>query len=798
MQKKIISILVCMLLLTSAFIIASADSQIETNVKKDFVTSLDAPGDFNLDAYCGGYSPWEDWYRIQIDSEGHGIYSICYAEDRDVAEYTEIDQFDLSQNELDQLWDEIVESNFFNLNEEYSELDIFPGTDLEISGGTFANIIITGDGQEHMVETQHIGVSQFDNIMMMINTVTPGDSDLFYNGLLNNPPFVPAIPSGPTSGHYRFEHTYTSSAVDIDNDNLYYRFDWGDGEISDWTGPFESGEIASINHKWASQGDYEVQAQVKDDPNGDGDLSDGIESAWSDTLAVALPRAKVQNTVIFDLLEKIVNKFPVLTFLFRFSNQDTSKIRLLTSDPPPPPTEIKLDEANCKITITIRIQIWGEGASDALASSMKTAIENLLNKDKEGKPWKLKCPKDECTKEDPGCSVEIDMIIKNAGNRPPKDGQGYHIFYVAASQSVTKMNPGGNRFVAYTWTSDSNKNDNLVDYPRPNDATTNYPQQGNTRIFHNGATHGCLHANDRIGTWAHEFLHCLGLADKYDSVWTDADHDNQRDADEVENKPKPGHEDDIMANATKWLQQWAIDKTMERINLKCPCKCCPDDKDNTPPETKVETPTNGGQVSNPLIVGGYADDGPDGSGVALLDYLIEWDGGNYDGADYPIDPPRQHVQYELGPLELGSFIQPGDWISITVFATDDAGNTGSDMVTVTWEDNEDITPPVTEKIIGEPNENGGYIIWPFTPITFEATDDDSGVDYIYYEVWWDSDEDEIVDIMMGSEKVYDETLTFSVDMWGVLFGYMELRWFAVDNAGNPEDMHYQEHFVNPG
>ena len=50
---------------------------------------------------------------------------------------------------------------------------------------------------------------------------------------------------------------------------------------------------------------------------------------------------------------------------------------------------------------------------------------------------------------------------------------------------------------------------------------------------------------------------------------------------------------------------------------------------------------------------------------------------------------------------------------------------------------------------------------------------------------------------MGSEEVYDVTLTFSVDMWGVPSGIIELRWYAVDNAGNVEDMHYQEHFIMP-
>jgi hypothetical protein len=220
-------------------------------------------------------------------------------------------------------------------------------------------------------------------------------------------------------------------------------------------------------------------------------------------------------------------------------------------------------------------------------------------------------------------------------------------------------------------------------------------------------------------------------------------------------------------------------------------------EDNENPYIKIQTPQNNQQVSNPIYIGGYADDGPDGSGITLIDYNLQWNGGNYDGPDHPIDPPQQYIDFLFGPIDLSNYIQPGDLITITVFATDDAGNTGFDTVTVTWVEDEDNTPPVTKKTIGEPNEDGGYIIWPFTPITFEATDDMSGVQYIYYEVWWDSDEDGIVDMLMAEKTVYDNIVMFSVDMYGILINTIELRWYAVDNADNIEDMHYQQHYVTP-
>ena len=126
-----------------------------------------------------------------------------------------------------------------------------------------------------------------------------------------------------------------------------------------------------------------------------------------------------------------------------------------------------------------------------------------------------------------------------------------------------------------------------------------------------------------------------------------------------------------------------------------------------------------------------------------------------------------------------------------MYATDAAGNTGEDSVTVTWiEEEEDTIPPVTEKTIGDPQWEDGYTVASYTPIWFEATDPEpgSGVDYIHYEVWQGG-------ILMGSEDIPGDTAEMTFGMYGVIYGIAELRWYAVDNAENAEDMHYQEHFI---
>ncbi len=126
----------------------------------------------------------------------------------------------------------------------------------------------------------------------------------------NSPPNKPAMPSGPTNGRAGVSYTYTSSTTDPNGDKIYYMFDWDDGTTSGWLGPYNSGQSVSASHVWTTQGTYSVKVKAIDDPNGDGNLSDGIESVWSDPLPVSMPKSH-----IWYLLEKYL---PNLHFLHLF------------------------------------------------------------------------------------------------------------------------------------------------------------------------------------------------------------------------------------------------------------------------------------------------------------------------------------------------------------------------------------------------------------------------------------------------------------------------------------------------
>ena len=89
----------------------------------------------------------------------------------------------------------------------------------------------------------------------------------------NRAPDTPSAPDGLSSGVNDTLYTFTSTATDIDDDNVAVRFDWGDGDTSDWTAPLPSGQAREASHAWHLPGAFSVRSQAKD--------SSGVLSGWS-------------------------------------------------------------------------------------------------------------------------------------------------------------------------------------------------------------------------------------------------------------------------------------------------------------------------------------------------------------------------------------------------------------------------------------------------------------------------------------------------------------------------------------
>jgi hypothetical protein len=88
---------------------------------------------------------------------------------------------------------------------------------------------------------------------------------------LNSPPDSPNI-DGVTYGYVGEEYNYTISAFDPQDENVSYYVEWGDGDIEDWFGPFESGKEITLSHIWQEEGEYCIKIKAKD-------IND-LESPW--------------------------------------------------------------------------------------------------------------------------------------------------------------------------------------------------------------------------------------------------------------------------------------------------------------------------------------------------------------------------------------------------------------------------------------------------------------------------------------------------------------------------------------
>jgi agmatine/peptidylarginine deiminase len=124
-------------------------------------------------------------------------------------------------------------------------------------------------------------------------------------GETNTPPETPQRPSGQVSGKIGTTYLYSTQTTDADDDQVYYLWDWGDGNFSEWLGPFASGAKATAQKSWTVKGSYSIRVKAKDIHGG--------ESNWSDPLDVTMPYNVPFFVKFVDLLEKL---FPHLFHFF--------------------------------------------------------------------------------------------------------------------------------------------------------------------------------------------------------------------------------------------------------------------------------------------------------------------------------------------------------------------------------------------------------------------------------------------------------------------------------------------------
>jgi hypothetical protein len=128
----------------------------------------------------------------------------------------------------------------------------------------------------------------------------PGFQDIDFcfktYGFHNNLPIIPDKPNGPSEGQYEKPYEFFCKTTDQDGDSIYYQWSWGDGETSDWLGPYSSNEACTASHTWGIKGSYLVKVKAKDEW--------GMETDWSEPLTIRMKKNKLSY-----LLKELIDFF---------------------------------------------------------------------------------------------------------------------------------------------------------------------------------------------------------------------------------------------------------------------------------------------------------------------------------------------------------------------------------------------------------------------------------------------------------------------------------------------------------
>jgi hypothetical protein len=138
-----------------------------------------------------------------------------------------------------------------------------------------------------------------------------GDMAFYLTGYLNVHPSPPVI-HGPTDGVINVDYTFwTDPVTDSSGDSLYCRWDWDDGNITEWLGPYPSGSTIYASHVWEDAGVYDIRAKLK---------GTGGESNWSEPLTITVVQNQPPST---PLITGPLKGKPGITYNYEFIATDS-------------------------------------------------------------------------------------------------------------------------------------------------------------------------------------------------------------------------------------------------------------------------------------------------------------------------------------------------------------------------------------------------------------------------------------------------------------------------------------------
>jgi hypothetical protein len=134
----------------------------------------------------------------------------------------------------------------------------------------------------HIMKEKCIGIMICFLLTAIVLPVSGSESYGQYGGVnsiinagdkLMEPPSIPIV-SGPVVAGPGISLNFSCVSKTSNETKLYYLWDWGDGNFSEWIGSFDSGEPMFINYSWDETGTYEIRLKAKDNQDNESDWSE--------------------------------------------------------------------------------------------------------------------------------------------------------------------------------------------------------------------------------------------------------------------------------------------------------------------------------------------------------------------------------------------------------------------------------------------------------------------------------------------------------------------------------------------
>ena len=220
------------------------------------------------------------------------------------------------------------------------------------------------------------------------NTPSDGSTEPPVESNSNHPPNTPAQPIGPTFIERGIWYEYTSYTSDLNGDQVRLRFDWGDGNFSDWSDLVDSNMTVTASHIWDNRSTFSVRVIAQDENESNSSWSTPLNVTVSEQEAgeyapvidiMASYNGSADQTIFFDVLVSVGPDSEIISYTWDFGDGTTGTGKNLSHAYSKPGeysiTLTVTDSTGKTFTKTVLISIGAD--AESIAQNQESPFSNL-------------------------------------------------------------------------------------------------------------------------------------------------------------------------------------------------------------------------------------------------------------------------------------------------------------------------------------------------------------------------------------------------------------------------------------